>query len=582
MKISIVMADRKDLHLVELFKGYKEIELEVLLLNNHVGLPASLFDYPIKLFDPVDDMPQYFRGLSNQLKHCDIVVVVDPHYRSSFQSLSAACKLNKPLILLQTIDSCPFIDETSEDFRTTMQLMRAADFIFATNERVREYLLTEGVQTEKISVTHPEVSEQLRFDSRLRTKFRRYVQLDMNTTLLFTHSNHTERIASLLRALRFFLRRKPTQCKHIKLMIASEEDTDGLKYLASDLGIGSQLMFINQDTRPFFHDLCSAMDIAVDLDSMVQGWMSPWLREAAACDVLPILGSSGDSDYLENFGIVASDGSYLGLSEALEEAVGLFKYQGREAGKIAGQVRRHQGQKSHRELFLNVMSQVMKGYGMESRNVQVDYESQRILVEQNLSLGHRDSVLDGLSLMMSLAGQDFIKKSEAYRIKGDAHLRWGAVELAMEAYDIAVQLNDRNWEAYLGLGKVSLRSHTEEDALMFFKKVLAYKPNQAEALAGVGTVHRMLGMAEDSLYWFHRALCLDMTNEKLLFKLTQAALECEEWEEPIHILESMRDSFGERQCLVMALGRLYLNAGKIEEGKEMVARALESASLDKT
>ena len=64
----------------------------------------------------------------------------------------------------------------------------------------------------------------------------------------------------------------------------------------------------------------------------------------------------------------------------------------------------------------------------------------------------------------------------------------------MEVFDEVVQCDPKNWKAYLGLGKLSIRMHSEEDAITFFKKVLAIKPNHAGALAGVGRkIHRMLG-----------------------------------------------------------------------------------------
>ena len=129
---------------------------------------------------------------------------------------------------------------------------------------------------------------------------------------------------------------------------------------------------------------------------------------------------------------------------------------------------------------------------------------------------------------------------------------------ARSAYDESIQLNDKNWKAFLGLGKLSLRTYSEEDALSFFKKVLAIMPNQVEALSGIGSVHRMIGMADDSIYWFQRALSLDMTNKTLLFELTQACLECLETQAPINVLESLRASLGEEPSLVMALGQLYL------------------------
>ena len=165
---------------------------------------------------------------------------------------------------------------------------------------------------------------------------------------------------------------------------------------------------------------------------------------------------------------------------------------------------------------------------------------------------------------------------KVYEEKGLLHLQLGHLEEATAAFDKALSFDKGLWRSYLGLAKISVLSHSEEEAAKFFRKVLSLKPNHAEALAGIGTVYRVLGMPEESLYWLAKSFSLDTSNRSILLALTQASLQCEDLKKSYTTLVGLRQQIGDERSVLIALGQTLKKMGHDEEGRALIQKAIDA------
>ena len=461
--------------------------------------------------------------------------------------------------------------------RTCREVIRSSNHILALGESNKQYIQVEGGREQGVSVLPPLARTKFFYSEEGRSRFRQYIGLDPNSYLAYSDLLGGRQDAELaLYAIKSFLRKNPIQSSRFKALLRIDGKCDDVNYLASDMGIASNILLLNQEIDLFSVDLYSAIDICFSPLGLRKDVPPQWLVEAAACGACSIEGAYWGDGFVHLNSVLCEGSDFGSLGDSLGEALKLLKFKapnrlGFGKGKVL-----EEGEKYCSEV-LELLKTVRKGYVMGSETSQVEFESLRCQLEDSICLGVGEDLDDQFEALTVLADSDLKLKSVVLRLKGEYLLKSGNLESAMEALEESVQADASNWKSFLNLGKISIRMHSEEDAITFYKKVLALKPNHAQALAGVGTVHRMLGMCEDAVYWFHRALSLDMSNEKLLFDLTQAMLECDEIDDSILVLESLRECIGDKQCVVMALGQMLMRAGRIEEGRLMVAKGLDDS-----
>jgi tetratricopeptide (TPR) repeat protein len=162
--------------------------------------------------------------------------------------------------------------------------------------------------------------------------------------------------------------------------------------------------------------------------------------------------------------------------------------------------------------------------------------------------------------------------------KGHLLLQVGDLDGAMSSFELCTADECVHREAYLGLARVAYLTYSSEEALSFYRKALAIKPNDSEAMSGLGLVYRKSGMPDDAVYWLGRSLSVDIDNKTTLMALTQACLECIDQQRAIDILEQLKAIIGEQTSVIMALGQLYYKVGESEKGRVLVDQALLASS----
>jgi tetratricopeptide (TPR) repeat protein len=166
-------------------------------------------------------------------------------------------------------------------------------------------------------------------------------------------------------------------------------------------------------------------------------------------------------------------------------------------------------------------------------------------------------------------------RAELLTEKGLLLNHMGRLEDAFEALNEAVRLDEDNMAAYRGLGFLSLKSHSHEEAISFFKKALSRNDKDIDSMFGVGVVHRRLGLNDEALYWLERSLLIEPTNQKIRTALAQTCLDCYSPQRAIASLERIQGQIGQEASLMLTLGQLYLRDGRAELGNELVSKALE-------
>lgn len=588
-KIAIVVGKPDDVRVLDLFEPLcARYDVSVLALQNDEALSSYRTQLKIKIFRELQDMPGYMRGLEDELAGSELVIILDSSRLSSFQALRASLRNQRP-VLAYVSDSQPFFFSDYPNIRAiqTDIFTNASGFI-ATTSAVRETLMIEGVGADKITVVPPAVNTaKFIYSDALRTKFRNYIGVGTNDLLILSRDelSKPQRAQDMLMTLRVLRTTLPATFPRVKLLFAATGPmADELKYLASDHGLGKNVLFLQQNCDPFVLDLYCASDLVTTLrpqDRNIADHGKRWLLEAAATRVLPLLpAGSQTTEWLAGAGIemaadaptdVAKFWSILaGEREELDkrrDACAAHVREAHDAEKLVGLIEREI------EIHLERSSREV----VRERDL---FQELYHKVEAHLAAGSLAEVFTGVEDLLLRVGERTKDRSDLLRIKGDAYLHAGNLEEATQTYADASQLDESNWRAYLGLGQLAFMSHSHEEAIKFFKKVLARDPNNYHAMLGFGGVYRRLKMFEEAVFWLGKCVELGRGDRKALFSLSQTCLESDDVAGAIGAMERAMEIVGEKEsAVVMGLGQLYLRSGEVEKGRALLDKVMGTPKL---
>jgi tetratricopeptide (TPR) repeat protein len=349
------------------------------------------------------------------------------------------------------------------------------------------------------------------------------------------------------------------------------------------MGLGKSVMFLNQDPSPFIADLYNASDIIVSLrkvDSDRLGAYPRFIAEAMACGVVPLVPKGGvEEEIAAGSGCSVIDDSPTNI--AREVARMLLDESSFESQRTAAAMIASTNYPS--TIAADRFSKLITFLIESSQSLSESISPKEIVgnIERRMRDGSVDDALVLVEdhLLRAAGSQQF--KAELLRVKGDILVTQSRLEVAMQSYESCVNTDDRNHWGYFGLGQVAFLSHSNEDAMIFFRKALAKCPNHPESLLGIGLVHQRIGLVDEALYWLNRCLVFQNHNHRAMTALTQACLESKNTIGGISVLEQLLDSVGETPSLMMALGQLYLREGRHEEGREIMAKVLKNSPQDR-
>lgn len=582
-KLAIVLGDASFRLLPMLSELRDHYDATVFALDSKAvaTLSPSGLRIKIRVFENAADMPGYMRGLEEELLPYDAIIGVETSRLATFQAVRAARKFGIPLGVVVT-EYYPYFYESFPNIRAIQfDICNKAEMFWATSSLAKQVLLLDNVPENDIKKLSPAVdTERFVVSEQRRQKFRDYVGIDRSDIVILLQKDlvSASRIEVMFSALKLLQKDSAVGWAKVKLMLAgSGPKAMDLKYQAHGLGLGRNVMFLQQDVEPFVTDLYAASDIMLDmradksdhhedlplhlLEAMASGAMllSPsqsvaaeWLKDSA-------LTYAGD----DPAHLAAALAPYLRHEELLRSK--------RAAARQLVEAEYRIGSSA-----ADLLAQVDQLIHMRlaERTLPTASEKQLEAIENELLRGEARAALVRIEECMLIGVKIPAQLVKLWTWRGDANYQLGNMEVAMNAYGEALKINDRHVPALRGLGMVSWQSHANEEALGFFKKALAGKADDGPSMYGLSLVFRRLGLTEEALFWLERCVCLPNPTPQSVTALAQCCLTAAQGELGVRTLERAVEALGEHKVLLTALGQLYLARGQLDEGNAMIARAL--------
>jgi tetratricopeptide (TPR) repeat protein len=296
------------------------------------------------------------------------------------------------------------------------------------------------------------------------------------------------------------------------------------------------------------------------------------MLEAMACGVVPVVSvGTVAAECASGVGLALTNDTFQGIAEGLRKLLSENFSLANEKQRVVDHMREHFSlQKTGSQLKAAIAELVSEKPNSlpVKKAAAASVEGIHALIKQN----NFDEALVRLETQLLMPiGKGM--RAEVLRLKGDVLYHMSRLDEAMEAYSECLRSNADDFEAYRGLGYISLKGHSHEEALTFFKKSLAKRDGDLMSLLGIAMVHRRLTLSEESLFWLEKAVELHRDNPKAISSYVQTCLECTTTETPISSLQKLIENLGDEPTLMATLGQLYLREGNDKLGNEWIEKA---------
>ncbi len=585
-KVAIVVGDSVDTRLTKVFECLQNhYEVTLYVLSSAIGLHLLKTGFKVRLFETIESMPGYMRGLEDEVVESDLIISLESSRLSSFQAVRAARRLSVPICILASEFQPYFYDGYPNIRAIQSDIIHKAEHFWVTSAKAKEVLLLDGAREEFISVIPPKLDlDRFKFTEKGRQKFRGYIGIgpDDVTLLWWDSLDKSTRLDELFRALKMLSK---TNQVSVKLLVAGNgSQAMDLKYLAHDLGIGHQILFLHQNPEPFLVDLLSASDVILSARRVAGEIPEPFpftVLEAAAVGVIPLVGASSLQDeLLGGLAPVYSDWSAPILAQRLLSLIPQDAARAMLKAKLRAYLEERNSVLVSGEMIVSIIEANLAKSGKGARK---DVKFSEFV--QQLKEGiHRRMFADAqvqieeALLQRSLSDQEV---SQLHGLKGTIELRKGDLEAATNSFECAMKLNDTNIVALKGLAAVARQTMSSEEALVYYRRALAIDAQDKDCHLGVGLVFRALGLNEEAIFWLEKCLVGFGMNEASV-PLAQAVTHMANKRAAARVLERVIEVVGDdNHTLLMALGQIYLGIGRAIEGHAILERALAQVTASK-
>jgi glycosyltransferase involved in cell wall biosynthesis/Tfp pilus assembly protein PilF len=523
------------------------------------------------------DMPGYIRGLEDKLFDADLIIAFESSALSSFQACRSADKYGVPFGVYSTEWQNHLYAGAPNIRAVQFDISSRADFFLCNDVFARQHIESLNVAANKIYILPYVVDKQtFHVSAARRDKFRKYVGIAAEDTVILFQDRLKSGFGSevALEAMRSLLDSSKGAEDRIKLIIAGDGNkAKDLKYFCVEKGLARQVIFLSQNPDPFITDLYNAADYVLypAHDTLAEYDQPPYrLLEQSACGVIPIVVKGTIAA-----GIARGAAIELPHSSPLLFALALRSVLDEPEKSVKLRTLCSLGEfvDSSAVSITGIIQLKMATANLQAQNRESLTES---LVRINTMMTSGDVTDANLEIerLLLLGKGNAKERSEALRTRGDIRFYLNRYEESMDSYYESLQHDPSNSKSFKGLGFVAWQSHSNEEAIMFFRKSLALFSDDPQVMLGLGLVHKRVGLLEQSLFWLEKAITLDVTEKTAIAALTQV---CGEYPRPALAIESLKrtiETVGEKRPLLMSLGNLYMKTGKTAEGRILLAKAL--------
>ena len=554
-------------------------DLAVFSFNSKKTVNAPGMSLPLYLFEPLPDMPGYMRGLEDRLATFDVIIGMDTWQLSAFQAMRAAVKFSRPFGCIVTCQkSFAFVD--FPNIRAIQSdILARTDRFFPTSQVAKQVLLSEGVAENRMTVVYPALDPgRWANDPALRVKFRKYLGIPQ-ASLVALYQGPMEkhcRPQNLVEAVSILRRAGLVELPRLKLLFVGDgEYGKELRYLASDARIGGLCLFLAQDATPFQRDLYCASDIMIaphPLEDVRTAWSGLNILRGMAVGVVPVTQrGTSEAEWSGATGLPLEGDSPSSLAASLarilkgpESLLASWQSQVRARASLDFNSR-DRGLEWQREV------DVLLTLGQQRSEAAPSVLGRIKSFDAMIDAGrHQDALVEIEGLLLGNVPGDE-SKAQLLCMKGEVLSQLGDLDGSVAAFQSAISTGQSISRCYRGLGYVSIKSHSHEEAITFFKKSIGIDSEDHQSMLGIGLVYRRLKLYEDALYWAEKCLNLAPQTMSAILLAAQTASETNNVKEGIETLERLREVTAENRNIVVALAQLYMKVGKSELASELLA-----------
>lgn len=582
LRVLLVIGKGQSYRMLDLFEPLSDVwDMSVATFLQDLRKSTYFSQIPIKSFIEDQHMPAYMRGLEEEIAKADLVFGIGCTDPINLQTLRSCHAHEKPLIIYFP-DAESLKSEQEDDEFSRKDVLAYARAFLSCDAEATDYLQFLGVDPAKILSLSPRISHsRLGYQPQLRDKFRAYIKLAPEDFLVLCADSleSYSRTTGLLMAVKYLVQKHPAEAAGLRVLFTGTGPAkEQLKYLAVDAGIAKHIIFISQDTAPFLRDLYSAADLGVSLSSrqrsLGQESSTFWVLEGMACGLRPLI----DQHHPLSTALTADcsvttddfEDLALGLKRALEN-----RYDPAYSRRAISDLCRFQFDASDcKEHLLGLIERTLQTQTSAIHILSRDFAELSRTIKAEWGREEDSVVLEKIEEGLRVWDHHPEHKAQLQLVKAQVYLKAGDIESALNSFELCTSEHSVQREAYIGLGRIAYLTSAQDEALSFYRKALAIKPNDPEAMAGLGHVYRKALMADDAVYWFAKSLSVESNNTAVLLALTQACLEAEDVPIAIASLEQLQTMVGEKAPVVMALGQLYYKQGDFQKGRLMVDQAM--------
>lgn len=110
------------------------------------------------------------------------------------------------------------------------------------------------------------------------------------------------------------------------------------------------------------------------------------------------------------------------------------------------------------------------------------------------------------------------KDSKSYTLKGDILLRMNQITDSLKYYNLAIQYDKTNPEAYLGAGIATIQNGDIDDAIWFWEEAIKYDPQNFFAYRNLAMAYQEKKIYDKSIYNWGKCIELNNSNPILYFE----------------------------------------------------------------
>lgn len=581
-KVAYVAGVLEDWRHLSMFENLRDFEVEVHAISQKEILSHYRSNLKLFIYENVTDMPGYMRGIEERISDSNIIVSREISRLSTFQATRIGQKYDIPSIVLVSETRPNFYKSYNNISAIQNDILSSSTGFVAMSKHSDAMLDFYNVPENKKMLLNPTLPSLVPTDIDTRSvRFRRRTGVKDDELLVGVFSNVDNSFKGdvLFGALKMLKAKDPYQASKLKIVVVGNgENSQQLKYLAFEMGIGQQVLFIHEDYQIYYLDLMCAFDYVLHLEPNPQHLIHHepyprYLLDAVACKSLALVRTGSVAKELlgescKNY----DDDSEYSLANTFSECLDRHSTLSEVTSDHSKRVIELYSCEPIRAVMNNLLNSFVEGAASESN---VDrFNLLKSDIELSIIRAEFTNALIGVEKgMLNFEGNSKYQ-SYFWKIKGDIFNALSRSDDAVDAYAKSLDYDSKNTGVYLALGLVSFHGQSYVDAITFYKKALGLDSENIEAKIGLGMSHFRNNMHNEAMYWLKKAVLSEGNDGKSLTALIQAASDCPNPAMGVSALEGVLDSIGESSRLLMALGRMYMKAGQSDKGHVLVQKAL--------